>query len=158
MTAKDLTAKLQGMTPAIAIALGAKKWVGSSGTTRYYFNNLNDLYGLRLSYYNTGNISAATLDGDKISNRAARQINSELYMAKVWLDESGTMNFRGLDRKMARAIGTEIQRRVKQQATARFTSDLIRRAWAIRRDAAARMGCRVMDVVWGECLKMARAG
>lgn len=158
MTAKDLTAKLQGMTPAIAIALGAKKWVGSDTRTRYYFSNLNDLYGLRLSYYNTGNIYAATLDGERISNSAARQINSELYAGKVWLDESGTMNFRGLDREMARAIGTELQRRVRAQATTRFTSDLICRAWAIRRDAAARMGCRVMDVVWGECLKMARAG
>lgn len=34
---------------------------------------------------------------------------------------------------------------------------IMRRAWAIRKTAAAEMGCRVSEVLWGECLKMAWA-
>ena len=34
---------------------------------------------------------------------------------------------------------------------------ITRRAWAIRKEAAARIGCKVSEVVWGECLRMAIA-
>ncbi len=41
--------------------------------------------------------------------------------------------------------------------TVRFTADLNRRAWAIRREAAARFGLKVTAISWAECLKLARA-
>lgn len=34
---------------------------------------------------------------------------------------------------------------------------IMRRAWAIRKNAAAEMGCKVSEVIWGECLKLAWA-
>lgn len=34
---------------------------------------------------------------------------------------------------------------------------VMRRAWAIRREAAERYGVRLMDIVWGECIRMAFA-
>ncbi len=34
---------------------------------------------------------------------------------------------------------------------------IMRRAWSIRKSAAADMGCKVSEVLWGECLKMAWA-
>ncbi len=34
---------------------------------------------------------------------------------------------------------------------------IMRRAWAIRKGAAADIGCKVSEVIWGECLKMAWA-
>ncbi len=44
--------------------------------------------------------------------------------------------------------------------TTRETYDLaaiMRRAWAIRKACAAECGCKVSEIVWGECLKMAWA-
>lgn len=39
----------------------------------------------------------------------------------------------------------------------RFSSELNRRAWAIRREAAARLGVALMSVSWKICLEMARS-
>ena len=43
---------------------------------RVYFNSetIADAIGLDVSYYNTGNVSGATLDGGRISNFEARRI------------------------------------------------------------------------------------
>lgn len=38
----------------------------------------------------------------------------------------------------------------------RFTTELVKKAWAIRRQAAAKFGVKIMSVIWRECLKMAR--
>lgn len=37
----------------------------------------------------------------------------------------------------------------------KFTADTMKKAWAIRRAAAVKFGCRVSEVSWKECLKMA---
>ena len=45
-------------------------------------------------------------------------------------------------------------------ATSRKVYDLaaiMRRAWDIRKNAAAEIGCKVSEVVWGLCLKQAWA-
>ena len=39
-----------------------------------------------------------------------------------------------------------------RRAKMKFTSHLIKNAWAIRRAAAARFGVSIMSVVWKECL------
>lgn len=161
---KDLTMNIPALTASIALALGAKAWRSDEESApRFYFNNLQSLYGLKCQYFNTGNICSATLDGEKISNSAARQIASELYVAKVWLDAAdGLVHFKNIARSMARAIGTELRDRAvaatKAAPSKKFDSQTNRRAWAIRREAAARMGVALMSVSWGECLKMARAG
>ncbi len=37
----------------------------------------------------------------------------------------------------------------------RFTTELVKKAWAIRRQAAAKFGVNIMSVIWRECLEMA---
>lgn len=43
------------------------------------------------------------------------------------------------------------------KAAPRFTAELNRRAWAIRREAAVRFGVKVSSISWAECLKLARS-
>ncbi len=62
-----------------------REWQGGD-KHRIYFNDLAGLYGLETSHYNSGNISEATLDGGRISNSQAREIASDLSMAKIWYD------------------------------------------------------------------------
>ena len=37
-----------------------------------------------------------------------------------------------------------------------MASEVMKRAWQVRRVAAHRLGCDLMDVLWGECLAGAR--
>lgn len=39
----------------------------------------------------------------------------------------------------------------------KFTSELNERTWAIRRAAAAKWNCPCSEIIWGLCLKMAKA-
>ena len=66
-------------------AAGGIVWEKNSAR-RVYFNDLCTLFGLERSYYKTGNISSATLDGATISNRRAYEIAGALSLAKVWYD------------------------------------------------------------------------
>ena len=43
----------------------------------------------------------------------------------------------------------------KTKEIKRFNSKQIKKAWKIRREAAVRFGCGVMEISWKECLKMA---
>jgi len=38
----------------------------------------------------------------------------------------------------------------------KFTSVLIKKAWKIRREAAKKYNCKVMEISWAMCLKMAK--
>jgi hypothetical protein len=53
---------------------------------RIYINGLEELYGLRIQRYNSGNVSSATLDGDPISNTAAKQIIEKISHITIWYD------------------------------------------------------------------------
>jgi hypothetical protein len=57
------------------IEMGGKEWIKGS-MHRIYFNieALMNIVGLKCSYYNTGNISSATFDGEVISNSRAKKI------------------------------------------------------------------------------------
>lgn len=57
-----------------------------NGMNRIYFNDLHKFYGLNIDTYKTGNISYATLDGEKISNTQAAKIQSRLMRGKLWFD------------------------------------------------------------------------
>ncbi len=52
-----------------------------TGEVRLYVNNLAEVIGLDVSFYKTGNVSSAALDGERISNSKAAQ----LLGVKVWL-------------------------------------------------------------------------
>lgn len=57
-----------------------------AGKHRIYFNDLPSRLGLRTWHYNTGNISSAELDGERISNSQAKKLLSRLAGAKLWFD------------------------------------------------------------------------
>ena len=53
---------------------------------RIYFNSLGMFYGIETGRYNSGNISSATLNGERISNSEAKRILGRLLDCKVWYD------------------------------------------------------------------------
>ena len=63
------------------IAAGGRAW-----EHRVYFNELADLFGLKCSYYNTGNVSSARLHGKKVSNSHARDILKDFEHAWLYYD------------------------------------------------------------------------
>lgn len=55
---------------------------------RIYFNNFEEMYGMEITRYKTGNLQTVLLDGEKISNSKAQKIISSLSDAKLWYDVS----------------------------------------------------------------------
>jgi hypothetical protein len=69
------------------VAAGGRLWeVAEKNMRRVYFNSLADRIGLSVSYYKTGNVSSASLNGKEISNTSARKILTTLEFGKVWYD------------------------------------------------------------------------
>lgn len=64
-------------------AIGGKRW-RKNGHDRVYINHWAELAGLKITRYNTGNISSATYQGEAISNSQAYKILGTL--AEVWFD------------------------------------------------------------------------
>lgn len=78
--------------------IGGKEWQ-KGDHHRIYFNNLTGWYGLETTHYNTGNISSATLDGERISNGRARKIEGRLSYGKLYYNvKDGKFYYNGLDR------------------------------------------------------------
>ena len=67
------------------VEAGGTEWQ-KGNAHRVYFNDLDRWYGLRVEYYESGNIRSATLSGDAISNAQARAIISNLRWSKVWFN------------------------------------------------------------------------
>jgi hypothetical protein len=100
------------------ISIGGREWK-KDALHRVYFNNLDELFGLTCSYYNTGNISGARLDGETISNSRAGEIARALGASKVWYDvPTGKFMYRVVacrtysGETMGNAIVDEIKARV----------------------------------------------
>jgi hypothetical protein len=74
----------QAWVEARALLVGSE-W-RKNGMHRIYINNLTHLFGLELDHYKTGNIAAASLRGQRISNTQAAKIEGRLCTAKVWYD------------------------------------------------------------------------
>lgn len=79
------------------IEAGGKLWE-KNGMRRIYFDA--DLVfknaGLHVSHYNTGNISNATINGEKISNSEAKRIIAAISFCKLWYDiTDGKFYYRG---------------------------------------------------------------
>jgi len=81
-----------------------------NGMDRIYFNGLAEWYGLRCTYYNTGNISSATLNGERISNNSARKIGAAIGWGKVWFDlNTGRFEYKNLTPEHAETIINRIR-------------------------------------------------
>ena len=53
---------------------------------RIYFNDLGSRLGIETNRYNTGNISSATQDGERISNSQAKRVLGRCVYSKFWYD------------------------------------------------------------------------
>ena len=111
-SARMVLALRQAWLEARLIQAGGRRWTKGE-FNRIYFNNLAELYGLRYGTYNTGNISWAELDGERISNNSARLILSGLSSAKVWYDcTTGRFEAKGLTEKAHERITKALLGRV----------------------------------------------
>ena len=115
---------MSASTPIITlealVTIGGRDWRSSDGSKhRVYLNDLIEFYPtLEVSYYGTGNVSSARLDGDRISNTKARRILQALDGTKLWWDantqEWGHRAY-GAE-ELVREIIKEIEERI-QEAT-----------------------------------------
>lgn len=104
------------LTPAQYEALKAlgKEW-RKGEYDRLYINDLPRLYGLEISCYKTGNISYATLDGEKISNSECRRLLSKFD--KLWYDNvTRTFESKGMDRETHEILVEAIMRHIQETA------------------------------------------
>lgn len=62
-----------------------KAWRASDGSIRYYVNDWKDMIGLKVSYYNTGNVSSVVFQNYPMSNS---HYNKYISGTKVWIDEN----------------------------------------------------------------------
>jgi hypothetical protein len=77
---------------------GLRGWMPPNGTAveeRFYINNWAALVGFETETYRTGNISSATLGGEAISNRAAKDLIGARYWVKVAADGTLTLDYSG---------------------------------------------------------------
>ena len=135
------------LTTEILKALGAKEWKTETHH-RFYFNDLRGLYGLKMTFYGTGNISSATLDGESISNCSAKKIATELDFGKIWFD-ANTNQFGSKEIGSAKvsAIIDEIETRAAALApkAPRTNKSVMTRAWEIAREAVKKFGGKVKE-------------
>lgn len=81
--------------------LGLKAWSGYgdrvAGTVdeRFYINKWAELVGFEVDYYHSGNVRSASVGGEAISNRAAKDILGARYWVKVARDGSLAFDYSG---------------------------------------------------------------
>ena len=82
-----------------AIQQGGREWKTQDGKYhRVYFNDLAERAGLVCAYYDTGNVSSASLNGERISNSQARRLLSHYDGCKLWWDcQTERWGSKGLD-------------------------------------------------------------
>jgi hypothetical protein len=96
-------------------AAGGKLWENAPHR-RVYFNDLHAYLGLNVTRYNTGNISYAELDGEKISNGQARKMILGLSEAKVYYClTSNKFQAKGLSEEDFGEIRLAIEERIQGQ-------------------------------------------
>lgn len=77
------------------IDLGGKEWI-KGDHHRVYFNSADELIGLDVARYGTGNISSASLKGEPISNSKAKLLaNARVYYdvkAARWVGDKNVVD------------------------------------------------------------------
>ena len=94
------------------VEVGGSEWQ-RGGKHRVYFNNLHEWYGLKLSFYNTGNLSSATLDGDHMSNTQASRLYGRLCAGRVWWDAADGKFYGRIDDELFRPIVKAIKKEIE---------------------------------------------
>lgn len=90
-------------------SIGGTRW-RKYGKDRVYFNDLADRIGLDVERYNTGNVSSARLDGEKISNSKATDYLQKLKFGDFYYNvESGEFVSKDLPDWMVERIEESIE-------------------------------------------------
>ena len=71
-----------------APALNLSDFTTGSGERRRYVNNWLEIFGFEATYYKTGNIASATINGGDLSNAAATRLKG----VKVWIDDQDAVH------------------------------------------------------------------
>ena len=99
-------------------AIGGTRWQHDT-MDRIYINDLARWSGLEVVTYGSGNIRSATLDGETISNTAARKLGSMLALGKLWYDlTDGRYHARGIDQGEFDIIVARVRAAVEQAESA----------------------------------------
>ncbi len=78
-------------------SIGGTRWQRET-MDRVYINDLARWDGLEVATYNSGSVRSATLDGEAISNTAARKLGAMLALGRLWYDVTdGHFRARGID-------------------------------------------------------------
>lgn len=72
------------MTAEIREQIG-NAWRARDGSIRYYVNDWQDMIGLEVRHYNTGNVSSVYFRDYQMSNN---HYNKYISRTKVWIDEN----------------------------------------------------------------------
>jgi hypothetical protein len=87
------------LTADMLVALGGRRWQ-KNGMDRVYLDNWAEYAGLDITYYGTGNVNGATLDGRSIANNRAGRLLG--LIEKVWFDTAdGKLHARHYDADVA---------------------------------------------------------
>ena len=106
------TAITETYTVEELIKSGGSEWK-KDDMHRIYFNNLDEMYGLELTRFKSGQISTAYLDGEKISNNKARELYSKLTDSKLWYDvKTGEFQNKGLSQELFDKFVKKIKSRI----------------------------------------------
>ena len=95
-------------------SIGGNEWI-KDDYHRIYFNDLEEWMGLELSRYNTGNISSAYDNGERISNTKAGKVMTRIENTKIWWDiPGGKFCYRG-DEDIAVQVVEAIESKLKEE-------------------------------------------
>lgn len=93
------------------LAMGASRWTKYGRDRLYLRNCYKDLLKMEISYYNSGNISSASLDGEGISNSEAYRIQDmaadsyiDLLKDKIAVEGKETSRVKNFKALICRAI------------------------------------------------------
>lgn len=106
----------------VANAVGGNLWEHpGTGQKRWYLNadTIADLSGLDVEYYKSGNVSKATLDGERISNSEARGMLAHFSFGKFYLaadDSERGWSVLGRDEDTAAEVQAHIEERLSETA------------------------------------------
>ena len=84
---KDVYKSLSSSVEDKLIEMGLMVWE-KANHKRIYINrsHYEELLGLKITCYKTGNISSAEINGEKISNCKAKAITTEMFVYKPYFD------------------------------------------------------------------------
>jgi hypothetical protein len=99
---------------------GGSYWQTADGNKRRVYFNTQALYrfaGVEMELYNTGNIYRCTVNGETISNGAARKLSGKIDFMKLYYDlADGLFHWTSTDNDLASNIVDAIKTRAAEMA------------------------------------------